>query len=193
MTIVVLAVLIIGGILYFGARGPSVTMPSTVSSTPAAPTTSAISTLPFDTTGWQSYQNSQYSIGLKYPNDWSLTFSSSTGVANIILSKGDYILTIEINNVIANQSGQNIIPPSSIGLNIGGHKAWRTANPIADGYGGALYFNFIFAPASNWIINNRMSYTMDYRLSGTINASNYDHSIINQMDDIVQTIVFTQK
>ena len=206
VTIIVIAVIVIGGILYYGMRGSSVTTPATSSSAAMV--------------GWKTYQSSLYGISLKYPADWSLALLSSTSTSNsaAVLDKNGYKLTIEMCNVkdcggAVNQvvdPNERLLPSESVPLNVGGFKAWRTVDPLPNGEDDpTLLFSFTFlrnatpsanqpsfndtskfTPVSSWINDNGMVYTINYQLPSTTTASDYDHSIINQMDGIAQSIIF---
>ena len=205
---------------------------STVSIEPNVSTSSSISIktlpivskLPFDTTGWQTYQDNTYGIQLEYPKEWSLSSSTSKNVpnTNIILNKNGYILNINMCNATYCMAAadeqtytQNITLSSSrtVDFNINNNKAWRTVRPEPNGEDDpTLYFNFIFfrkamssanqsayndsskfTPISDSISNNGIAYRVSYQLPSTVSVSTYDQSIINQMDEIVQTITLSKK
>ncbi|MDE1974895.1 MAG: hypothetical protein KGI49_00040 [Patescibacteria group bacterium] len=185
-----------------------------VSSNPTPSTTQAS-----NITGWQTFSDSQYGISLKYPAGWSIKELTSTNVNNLVLSKNGYVITVQICSLqhCGAAAGQQtydlntrLSPYVVVSLNIDNHKAWRDINPLVNGEGSdAPYFNFTFlrpvlsssdhsgfndtsrfTPVSNWLINNGMAYTIDYQLSNNVTASDYDRSIVSQMDQIVQTIKF---
>ncbi|MEI6057745.1 MAG: hypothetical protein WCQ60_02120 [bacterium] len=209
VTTIIIVILIVIGILYFSNQKSPV-------SSNVLPTTSVPST-----TSWQTYQNNVYGgIKLSYPNDWSLAFSSSTGIANVkLVNNAGYNIVIELcdkQHCAAAASAQTydkntqLEPSAAVSLNISGNQAWRTIDPVLNGEDSdALYFNFTFlrktapttsqtgfndktkfTPVSNWIAGNESFYNINYGLPNTVTATNYDNSIINQMDKIVQDIVF---
>ena len=209
VTTIIIVILIVVGVLYFG------TQKSPVSSN------TLFTTLVPNTSSLQTYQNSIYGgIKLSYPNNWSLTLSTSTSIANVkLVNKDGYNIVIELcdkQHCAAAASAQTydknaqLSPSVAVSLNIGGTQAWRTVDPVANGDDSdALYFNFTFlrktaattsqtgfndkmkfTPVSNWIAGNESFYTINYGLPNKVTAANYDHSIINQMDTIVEGIVF---
>jgi hypothetical protein len=108
-----------------------------------------------------------------------------------------------------------LAPPIGMSLIIGGNHAWRTVEPVGSWdseYGDAPNFSIIFlrnatsttdtmgfndrtkyTPTSKSIELNDIYYTIDYSLPYPITKTDYDHSIINQMDEIVQNAVFIQQ
>ena len=97
-------------------------------------------------------------------------------------------------------------PSVAVSFNIDGFQSWRMISPTPNGNGDPqLSFGFIFlrnaasssqsgfnntslyTPVGNSININGISYSISYQPEPDI-ASNIDHSIINQMDQIVQTI-----
>ena len=150
----------------------------------------------------------------------ALSSSTNSSNSNVLLRKDGYEMIINICNVndcaaAANQQtyDQNawLSPSESVSLNIGGVQSWRTIIPTANGEDDpSLSFNFTFlrkaghawnnpgfedtskfTPVSDWINSNGKVYLVNYQLPKTATVSDYDHSIISQMDGIAQSIVFT--
>lgn len=168
-----------------------------------------------NTTGWQTYQNNQYNINFKYPSGWLV---APAATSTIKLTKNGYTLTIEACDcqiVQTTYSQNDLLFPHSVSLNVGGYQAWRENTPTFEGEDSInLEFSFTFLtnayPAWNQpAFNDRskftptgsqlqigdMAYMIWYELPDIVTSpeSNYDSSIVKQMDTIVQTINFTEK
>jgi hypothetical protein len=108
-----------------------------------------------------------------------------------------------------------LAPPIGMGLIIAGNQAWRTSEPVGSWdseYGDAPHFGIIFlrntisatntiglndrteyTPTSASIELNDIYYTIDYSLPYPVTKTDYDHSIISQMDAVVQNAVFIRQ
>ena len=178
--------------------------------------TLTVSTLPFNTTGWQTYQDNQSGIKFAYPSDWYLEHSTIPGLASIELTKDGYTLTIQACGSRCAPGEQTyaqnttLSPSVAVSFNIDGFQSWRMIDPTPNGNGDPqLYFGFTFlrnvasstnksgfnntslyTPVSDSININGTYYSISYQPETDI-ASNLDHSIINQMDQIVRTITLS--
>jgi hypothetical protein len=147
-----------------------------------------------------------------------LEHSTVPGVlATIQLTKDGYTLVIQAcgSRCAAGASEQTytqnikLSPSAAVSLNIDGFQSWRTLNPISDSEDQIYFvFNFLrnvttstnqsdfnntslYTPTSISIGINGTFYSISYQLFAATTASDYDHSIINQMDKIVQTITLS--
>jgi hypothetical protein len=181
-------------------------------------TLTPVSTLPFSTTGWKTYQDNTTGIKFEYPSGWYLEHSIVPGLlATIQLTDNSgYTLTIQACGSRCAPGEQiyvqNTTLSSSVALsfNINGFQAWRMLAPTPNGNGDPqLSYGFTFlrnaasssnqsdfnntslyTPISDSLNINGIYYSVSYQPEPDI-ASDIDPSIINQMDQIVQTITLS--